>query len=627
MVLQALNRYYETLLQDPESDIAPPGYSVANVSFALVLSEEGDLLDLFPLVRQLQAGKKTIEKPMRMIVPAQVKKSSNIAANFLCENCTYLLGISDKNESDPSYVNKRFEEFRKKNRGLLETLKCKEAKAVVAFCKRYTPETLQRLDVVKNNLEGLLAGGNLVFKLNNSLNYVHDAPEIKEAWEKDSLASKTTYKAQCLVTGEIAPVARVHPNIKGVKGGNASGGALVGFNARAFESFNRIEGQGLNSPTSERAAFAYTTALNYLLSPENPNRKFVIGDTTVVYWAESEKKEYGELFTSLFGTDWAGSSENNESDNSKTRDKEPESRLRRIAEKIEKAETIDLERILQDMDLDPETRFFVLGLAPNSGRISVRFFHADPFLKTIKKIKAHYDDMAIEKQFENQPGAIPLWQILNETISKRATDKTGSPLLAGAVMRAILENTPYPAALFYAVMNRIHADVDDKEKRIERINYERAAIIKAYLLRKYRTQNELKIKEVLTMTLNEESTQPAYLLGRLFAVLEKAQQDAIGDANATIKDRYFTSACASPASVFPILLRLSQHHISRAEYGRNSDRRIQDILELLDVQKNPFPAHLTLDAQGIFVLGYYHQKASFYRPRNQNPVATTEDKK
>jgi CRISPR-associated protein Csd1 len=185
------------------------------------------------------------------------------------------------------------------------------------------------------------------------------------------------------------------------------------------------------------------------------------------------------------------------------------------------------------------------------------------------------------------------------------------------VLRAIFNQAPYPAALYYAIINRIRADMDDSSKRIKKINYVRAAIIKACLKRKYRNQSQDPIQEVLIMSLNEQSTIPAYVLGRLFAVLEKLQQEAIGDVNASIKDRYFTSACASPASVFPVLLRLSQHHISKAEYGRSSDRRIQDILDLLDVEKNPVPARLTLDEQGIFVLGYYHQRTAFYIPKNK----------
>jgi len=242
----------------------------------------------------------------------------------------------------------------------------------------------------------------------------------------------------------------------------------------------------------------------------------------------------------------------------------------------------------------------------------VRFFIADPFQDVMQNIMAHYHDLVIVKEFDNQPTYITVAHILDETVSKKARDKEAAPLLAGAVLRAILTNAPYPASLYYAILNRIRADMDDKEKGIKKINYVRAASIKAFLLRKYRHQPQHLFQEVLIMALNEQSTIPGYLLGRLFAVLEKVQQEALGDVNASIKDRYFTSACASPRSVFPTLLRLSQHHIAKAEYGYASDRRIQDILNLLDVEQNPIPARLTLDEQGVFVLGYYHQRAAFY---------------
>ncbi len=259
--------------------------------------------------------------------------------------------------------------------------------------------------------------------------------------------------------------------------------------------------------------------------------------------------------------------------------------------------------------IDWNTRFYVLGLeAPNRGRASIRFFYSDPFIKFVQRIGVHYSDL----QLGESEKPIKLRWILNETVSKKAREQKIAPLLTGAVFSSMLTNSPYPAALYNAIMIRIRADMDDEERQIQKINHVRTAVIKAYLIRKYRNQPQNQIQEVLVMALNEQSTLPAYVLGRLFAVLEKVQQEAIGDVNASIKDRYFTSACASPASVFPILLRLSQHHISKAEYGYVSDRRIQDILNLLDVEKNPIPSHLSLDEQGVFVLGYYHQRADFY---------------
>jgi CRISPR-associated protein Csd1 len=612
MILQALYRYYDILSQDPQSDIAPSGYCAAGVSYALNISEKGELLDVFPLFEQIQQGKKMVDRPRRMIVPEQVKRSVNVQANFLCDNNTYVLGLSDK--GDREYSQARFEAFRQFNRDLLAKADCDAARGVIAFLDRYDPATGREHPAIARNLETLLKGGNLVFRLHDK--NVHEDAEIRRVWEAYKAGTEAE-SGQCLVTGEVAPIARLHPSLKGIRDANPTGASLVGFNARAYESYNRVKGQGLNSPVSERAAFAYTTALNYLLSPANPNRKFYLGDTTVVYWAESEKKEYANAFASLFEPEYV-----EEEPSAQAGRKKAERRMQEAAEKVRRVQALDVAKLTEG--LDENTRFYVLGLAPNAARIAVRFFLTEPFGKIVERIMRHYDDLKIVKEFDDQPTYITVRQILTETISKKSKDKQASPLMAGAVVRAILTGAPYPAALYYAIVNRIRADMDDPQARIRKVNYVRAALIKAYLIRKYRNQTNNPYQEVLTMPLNEHSTIPAYLLGRLFAVLEKVQQEAIGDVNASIKDRFFTSACASPASVFPVLLRLSQHHISRAEYGYASDRRIQDILNLLEVEKNPIPARLTLDEQGIFVLGYYHQRAAFYVPKTEAKAAETE---
>ncbi len=609
MILQALYRYYEILSQDPDSDIAPPGYSTVGVSFAINITAGGELLDIFPMFEQVQQENKMTERPRRMIVPKQAKRSVNVAANFLWDNAVYMLGITGKDAKDPDYSRKRFDAFRRLNLELLSQADSAAARAVIAFLETYDPQTGRENSSVTHSMDKLLEGGNLIFWFNGFP--VHEDPEIRRVWES-YLAGKEAVIGRCLVTGNIEPIARLHSSIHGVRNAQPSGAALVSFNERAYESYNRYKGQGLNSPVSEKAAFAYTTVLNYLLSPSNPNRKFNIGDTTVVYWADSERKEYASAFANLFDPEYL---EVLPGDPQSGR-KRPESRLKDAAEKVRRGQALDVSRLMDG--LDENTRFYVLGLAPNAARISVRFFLTNPFGKIVDRIMQHYQDLEIVKEFDNQPTYITVRHILDETVSKKSQDKDASPLMAGSVMRAILTGAPYPTALYYAIINRIRADVDEAQRGIRKINYVRAAVIKAFLIRKYRNQPKNPIYEILNHhqgginMLNEQSTIPAYLLGRLFAVLEKLQQEAIGDVNASIKDRYFTSACASPASVFPVLLRLSQHYISKAEYGYVGDRRIQDILNLLDVEKNPIPSHLTLDEQGIFVLGYYHQRAAFY---------------
>lgn len=617
MILQALTRYYEILSNEPDSDIAPPGYSAIGISYALNISPTGELLDVIPLFEQVLRGKKLEEKPRRMIVPEQIKRAVNISANFLWDNCVYVLGISDKSAKDLDYANKRFEAFQQWNKEMLQKADSIAANAVISFLDKHDPIQSREHPKITPHLEIILKGGNLVFMFNGR--FVHEDAAICRVWEAYKSNSDAVL-AQCLITGEITPIARLHPSIKGVRDANPIGASLVSFNERAYESFNKVKGQGLNSPVSEKATFAYTTALNYLLSSTKEHKKFAIGDTTVVYWAESEKKGYARAFMSLCEPEEVEIP--TEPEPQLVGDKNAEKRLRKVAQKVKRVQALDTNKLLEGLEGNP--RFYVLGLAPNAARLSVRFFHSDLFDRVVAKIMQHYQDLEMVKEFEDQHTYLTIQEIVKETISKKASDPQASPLMAGAVFRAILENTPYPAALYNAIINRIRADQDDTAKGIRKINYTRAAIIKAYLLRKYRNQPQHPIQEVLVMSLNEQSTRPAYVLGRLFAVLEKVQQEAIGDVNASIKDRYFTSACASPATVFPILLRLSQHHIAKAEYGYARDKRIEDILNMLDVENNPIPTRLTLDDQGVFVLGYYHERKNLWTSRKSADLISSE---
>ena len=617
MLLQALARYYEILAEDPNTDIAPPLYNKVWVSYALNLSLDGDLLDIFPLVTQVKRGDRIEEKPVRMIVPEQIKRSGRRPpANFLCDNSAYVLGISEKDKDDPEYSSIRFNMFREYHLNFLENVECHEAKALVKFLKKYEPSHVKKHPVLSRYIDELVQGKNLIFNL-DGVGYVHENPEIKQVWEKYRTGKSGYYTGQCLVTGERGSIARLHPSIKGIRGSNSMGATLVGFNDQAYESYNRVKGQGLNAPTSEKAVFAYTTALNYLLSSENPNPKFNIGDTTVVYWAESPDKTYESVFLSLMNPNEIDSVQGKGSGGNHRAGR----RMKEISDKIKRGSPIDKEYLLSGLDLDENTHFYVLGLAPNAARASVRFFHVDLFSKLINQILMHYEDMKIVHDNE-QNRRYSVYAILQETVSKKSSVKTPSPLMAGAVFHSILNGSPYPAALFYALINRIRADTDDSKLHIQKINAVRAGLIKAYLLRKYRYQKIPEIQEVLAMNLNEKSTNKAYLLGRLFAVLEKAQQDAAAPSklNATIKDRYFTAACASPASVFPILLRLSQHHISKAKYGYVSDRHIEKIMNLVSMDDQPIPKHLSLDEQGIFVLGYYHQRQALYTKKENNQI-------
>ncbi|NPV87700.1 MAG: type I-C CRISPR-associated protein Cas8c/Csd1 [Anaerolineae bacterium] len=625
MILQALYDYYQILRKDPNVEIAEPAYSNAPVSYALNVSLEGELLDIIPLFTPVQSGKKTVERPRRMNVPEQVKRSLNVAANFLCDNAAYALGLTEKEAKDPAYAQERFEAFRQLNIELLSQADSPAARAVRTFLQKYNPQQAQDNPIIARHKEGLLQGGNLIFWVQgqNTL----DDPEIRRVWEEYKSGQKAI-TMQCLVTGRVEPIARLHPSIKGVRDAKSTGVSLVSFNLDASESYGKE--QGLNSPISQWVASGYGVALNYLLSDQNPNPKIYLGDTTVVYWAESESKRYASVFYSLLNPKYQQEEiETNEAE--RRRDQDGERMLQDVWKKIEQGKPVDIDAFCQEQGLKGNTRFYVLGLAPSVARLAVRFFLTEPFGIFAERIVQHYEDLKIEKEHPNQPDYLSPFRILAECVSPKVTRqdeelKTSWSLLGGALMRCILTGAPYPEGLYAAIINRVRHDSDesndDARKRNVKINYIRAAYIKAHLLRKYRRQTQNPYQEALQMSLNESYTHPAYVLGRLFAVLEKAQKDALGqNINATIKDRYFTSACASPASVFPTLLRLSHHHTAKAEYGGVADRKIQELLSLLEAK--PFPTRLSLDEQGIFVLGYYHQRADFY-VKNSDRTAGTE---
>ncbi|MBO9315851.1 MAG: type I-C CRISPR-associated protein Cas8c/Csd1 [Chloroflexus sp.] len=620
MILQALYNYYTILCADPDVDIAEPGYSKVSVSYALNLSSDGKLIGIIPLFSLVQQGKKSVERPRRMNVPQQVKRSVNIEANVLCDNAAYVLGLTEKEAKDPNYARKRFESFRDRNIAILSKVNSEVARAITTFLQTYDPATAQDDPIIARHRDKLLEGGNLIFFVDgkNAL----DDPEIRQVWEKEYTSTQSTKKMQCLVTGEIEPIARLHLDIKGVRGAQAKGAALVSFNLDAFTSYRRDQGE--NAPVSQSVAAGYVEALNYLLSDQNPHRKIYLGDTTVVYWADTADRRYASAFYALLSPENQPANDEG-SKTTRRRDKSAEQTIHAVAEKIEQGKPLDLQALREG--LNDSTRFYVLGLAPNASRLAVRFFLTEPFGVFAERIMQHYSDLNIIKEYAGQPDYLSPYRILAECVSPKVTQReeelrSSWSLLGGAFMRSILMDTPYPEGLYVAIMNRIRHD-NDEEGRSRKITYIRAAFIKAHLLRKYRHQHPNPYQEALTMALNESYTHPAYVLGRLFAWLEKAQTEAIGrEVNATIKDRYFTSACAAPASVFPVLLRLSQHHLAKAEYGGHLDRKIQELLNLLDAR--PFPSRLTLDEQGIFVLGYYHQRAAFYTRSTDVEPTTTE---
>lgn len=603
MILQSLVDYYEILAQAGE--ISRPGYCRANISFALNLSPQGKLLNVIPLKQPAQRGKKTVEVPQKLEVPEQVKRAVGIQSNFLCDNSSYVLGVDTKGK--PERSKRCFEAFAALHHHILDKVDNIPAKAVLSFIDSWSPEKANECAAILPYYDELTSGANILFIV-QGIGQVQSDAEIRNAWERYRADTAGQVQMQCLITGKTAPVARLHPSIKGVKGAQSMGASLVSFNATAYESYGHEQkdgtGQGLNAPVSDYAAFAYTTALNYLLA--DTEHRQTLGDTTMVYWAISPKKIYRNLFSFAINPIRQADLAVN---------KNAEGILEDVFKKIVQGKPV-AEGV--EGAIDPETRFYVLGLSPNAARLSVRFFMQDSFGNILANVSQHYRDLEIEKppsEFEY----LPIWKLLEETVSTKTRDKSASPLLSGSVMRSILSGVPYPESLLHQVMLRIRAEQDDEDRHTRKITRGRAAIIKACLLRKKKNEN---YREVLTVSLNAESNNRAYVLGRLFAVLEKAQQDANPGINSTIKDRYFTSACATPSIVFPTLFKLYQNHIGKIlkkDGGKGIvifyEKQMSELMGKLEVDKDPLPAHLSMTEQGIYVLGYYHQVQFFYTPK------------
>lgn len=590
MIIQSLYDYYNQLMLDPDSSISPPGYSIAKVAFALNISEDGELLDLIDL-RQ-ESGRRLLPKPLR--VPEQVKRTSGISANFLCDNATYILGFGIDNRKEIVKTKDKFEAFFKHHQRILETVNDMGAKGVLNFLRNWDTDQATKNKKIAKHLDDLLSGVNLVFKLDGEPGYVHERPKIRKAWEELISQKDAEYEGQCLVTGRKSPISRIHQNIKGVAGAQPSGASLVSFNIASFESFGKS--QSFNAPVSKEATFGYTTALNYLLADER--HRLRIGDTTTVFWAEKASAIEEDLMAELLDPQFT--SENDTDSNKKSsRQRDPQTvrLLKDLLRNIRDGRPVT-EKML---GIDPAVNFYILGLAPNNSRLSVRYWHVDSFGSLAGKIAQHYADLLIDGL---NTEFLPAWMILKETAVQRDS-KNIPPLLGGALMRAVLTGSAYPESLYTAILSRIRSD------RV--IGSTRAAVIKACLLRKARLYNQKCKEGMLTMGLNEHNDSTAYRLGRLFALLEKAQQDAVPGLNATIKDRFFGAASASPAIVFPQLLRLAQHHIAKAEYGGLIDKKIEEVASEIE----RFPAHLNLEEQGTFVLGYYHQRQAIYK-KNEN---------
>lgn len=567
MILQALTQLFEDLVQ--REAISQPGWAPAKISYALCLDENGSLLQVIPQFVEEQVGKKTVLRPRKMELPAAVTRAAGVLPNFLWDNSSYILGSDAKGKPERSML--CFHACAQFHHALLGSIDSPAAKAICRFFDTWDPEWAKDDPLLADYRQDLMNGANLTFRINGI--FACEDPEIRNAWDQH-YNDTAGEKAQCLVTGKTDVVEAVHPTLKGVAGAQSSGAAIVSFNAPAFCSYGKE--QSLNAPVGKYAAFAYTAALNHLLADRDNIHR--IGDTTVVCWAEGAEPEYNLISNFFLFGDPAPE---------QITTAELRSTVNRLAQGLP----------CEEHQLDPGRRFYILGLAPNAARLSVRFFYNSSFGELMRNVSEHHKRLEIVgKSYD----ITPLWALLRETVNMNTSDKSPSPVVAGAVARAVFTGTAYPASLMEAVMLRIRAERE--------ITPGRAAILKAYYLK---NPNPYCPKEVLTVALNENSTNIPYTLGRLFAVYEAVQEAASPGINATIKDKYFNSASATPAVIFPILDNLCQKHLRKLDPGLRVyyDRQIGQLKNILGEAN---PTRMNLPEQGSFNLGYYHQKQTRY---------------
>lgn len=581
MILQALAGYYHRMADEVGTGIAPEGFEKKDISFIIVLNNRGDFVGLDD-TREGE-GKKKLARIFT--VPKGAKKASGVVANLLWDTPAYIVGRS---KPDPKKdMVKQEERAQKQLQCFQDTIRSTfpetdRDKGVAAVLQFLGTKDFAQLFAHPAWQEIEEKGANISFRLDTDTCLVCQRPAVVS---QRSLYTQETGAAVaqriCLVSGKQEDPTRLHTAIKGVWGAQSSGANIVSFNLDAFRSYGKE--QGLNAPVGKKAEFAYTTALNSMLG-KGSRQRIQVGDASTVFWAE-KKNELEDVFADIFGE---SAKENPDQTN----------KAIRILYESPKAGAPPLKD-------DDYTKFFVLGLAPNAARIAVRFWHAGTVGATARHILQHFTDCSMVHG-PKQTEYLSLFRMLVSTALQGKSENI-PPNIAGEFMKSILAGTPYPQTLLAAVIRRCRAERE--------ITYPRASLIKAVLARTARFYNQPG-KEV-GMALDTGNSNIGYRLGRLFATLEKIQEEANPGINATIRDRFYGAASSTPVAAFPHLMKLKNHHLSKlANRGRavNLEKVIGEIMDgIVD-----FPTHLLLQDQGRFAVGYYHQRQAFFTKNETN---------
>lgn len=623
MILSSLVQLYDRLA-DSEEPLPAFGFAEIPVAGALTIGADGRLMDVLPLLQPEKRGKAVKMVPTRLIVPQPPKRASGIAAGFLCDNAGYLLGFDGKGNAERAL--KTFEAAKALHEGLLADLDEPAARRLLAFFARWNPE--DAATALQDKAEELATGW-LVFRDDVSGRYYHDIGAIRRVWELRA-AEDDGPRSQCLVTGDQdQPIALTHPAIKGVPGAQSSGAALVSFNQNAFTSYGKS--QNLNAPVGARAAFAYTTALNHLTAPNSPF-KVSLGDMLVLVFADKATRADIEFARTL-----SGFAADDEGEDDEPQMVTPE---RAAAKGLAGMTRIARGTWVEDLDLGPAkgVRIYLLALAPNAARLQIRFFLHDTLGDYVGRLQTHCRDILF-----TDPATVArvpsFWHLVQELFPRNAEgkprqdDSTKAKLnkLVGDLGRGVLAGHGYPQSLLPLVLDRLRSD--------GLLSRTRMGLLKAILNDNLRRQGKMG---VIPMAVDESNNDTCYLLGRLFAALERMQilsreriadkrsaavQDAAGGEEGkqerpTIRHKFLSSAASSPLRVFVYLLGLKDAHERKAKrenpkIAHKHDFRISKLMDRLGPAEG-FPPTFTLREQGLFFIGYYQERQAYFTKNEAN---------
>lgn len=609
-MLKALTDLYDRLVEEGH-DISLPGYSSVKVSHVFIINENGELVAIQSINND--------NKNLKFIVPEQLGRSgSKIAPNLLCDNISYFLGIEGKEESKIKISLKKYNSFKQRNQEFLADINNPISKAIYAFLETWKPENYLNNEIIDSKLIELLKGSNLIFKLDNEVNFAHEDEFIIDKLEKTQDDGESELISQCLVTGKEDTIARLHMPIKPIIGASPSGAMLVSFNQQSFESYGKH--QGYNSPISKTATFKYGTALNYLAN--NKNNKTTLGDMTLFFWAsKTENKETEELLSFLFNMEDVSDKDIDVKDDEPQTLKKPK-KTKAPIQKNDNATSrkfVDILKRLRDgylvgdLSIPENSNLYLLGVVASKSRLSIRYWENNSIETIIGRISKHYEDLNVIG-LKNDGFITPFQILINMAVLSER--KNIQPQWGRILFESIVNETPYAPALYHSMLTKCFTIGNDGG-----VNPVRVAFVKAYLKRHYRLRKQYEKEAIITVSLNKLNDNIGYLLGRLFYTLENIQTSANPSIQRTIVDSFFSSSVRTPSHIFTHLLMLSNHHMSKMRkinigQAINLDKQKQDILDKI----SEFPLHLSLEDQGMFILGYHHQKQERFTPKKDKKI-------